>query len=287
MLLVPCLIFLRLEVVDLPVPEAALAGSIVSICILGWLLYRWRDDISSRIRELKNNSAGAYQIGSAVLAVLGLSLIAAVFKNLPAGLLTAWLIIKVRERIGRLKLMQRDLVIESQAEVALQLISALYENNRDLMKSIKEAADCIQPPLADELKLTVAEYAAGGSLLKALQNLADRVDNREINVFVKGVVLSEQYGTDTVQVVQNVSSVISDRITLREELRNEMRGQVFNIAIFLTAIPVVVTILMVFFPDARQVLTSTMLGKGVIDFMIVIEYIAWRFGTGQEVIRGL
>lgn len=267
--------------------EAVLAGSVVSISMLGWLFYRWKDDIRRCIRGFQKGSARGYHTGSIILAVLGLGFMVAVFNNLPAGVLAAFLIIKVRVRLGKLKRIKRNAIIESQAEVALQLISALYENNGDLMKSIKEAADCIQPPLADELKLTVAEYAAGGSLLKVLQNLASRVDNREINVFVKGVILSEQYGTDTVQVVQNVSSVISDRITLYEELKNEMRGQAFNIAIFLIAIPVAVTILMVFFPAARQVLTGTLLGKVVIDFMMVIEYIAWRFSTGQEVIREL
>lgn len=261
--------------------ELALTGGIVTILLLTVLFYWWRGDIKEYLNS-QYDPGRSKQAKLGLLAFLLLMLMGLFFKNWPAGILAVCLVIIGNKRRDSLKRSRDNVIIEGQAEVALQLIAALYENNRDIIKSLDDAADCIQPPLSEELKFTVAEYNAGGSPLQALENLAQRVDNRDIRAFVKGVILSEQYGTDTVQVVQDVSMMISDRITLRGEVKNEIRGQTFNITVFLFAIPVIITVLLIFFPDARPVFTEKAIGKFVMVLMLLVEYFAWHFATGQE-----
>ncbi len=180
----------------------------------------------------------------------------------------------------------RNLVIERQSEVALQLISSFYKNTGDIMSALKEAADCIQPPLADELRESVSQYATNKSALTALQDLAARINDRNMSIFVNAVILSERYGTDTAQIIDDLSKKISCRISLRDELKNEVKGQSITIKIFFFALPVLTAILMLV-PDVRQVLTASPIGLVIINGLMLVEYWAWYSTTDEEVVNKL
>ena len=111
----------------------------------------------------------------------------------------------------------------------------------------------------------------------------ERVDNRDFEILCKGIMLSEKYGTDTTAVVREVAEIIRDRIVLREELKNELRGQKLTIDVFLIAIPVVAALLYIFSPEARHTITSTTVGKVIMMILVCIEYAAWRLTRGQWV----
>lgn len=263
--------------------EPLVAGVATSSLILVWLFYRWQDEILILWNDYKRERGQLVNIG---LSVILFMLFLLVFNNLLAAVLAVVLFYLTIKRRDELKKQARGQVIESQAEVALQLIASFYENTGDIMKALKEAADCIKPPLADELKLTVAQYNANTAPLKALQNLADRINDKDMNIFVNAVILSERYGTNTGQIIEEISHKISERISLRDELKNEAWGESITLKIFSFVLPVM-TILLMFIPDIRQVLVGTFLGKGIIIVLLCVEYYAWSFATNQEVINSL
>ncbi len=263
--------------------EPIIAGVATSSLILGWLIYRWQEDIRIFLEEYKEEKKKLLHF---LIATGFFFLFHVVFRNSIAGIISAILFFLIIRKREELKEQERNRVIESQAEVALQLIASFYENTGDIMAALKETADCIQPPLADELRLTVIEFNANIAPLKAIQNLADRVNNKDINIFVNAVILSERYGTDTAQVIEDVSNKIAERITLRDELKNEAWGQSIQLKIFFLALPIV-TILLMLVPDVREVLTTSLIGKGIIILLLLIMYYAWSFATNQEVINEL
>lgn len=254
--------------------ESIIAGAATSGVILVWLLYHWQKDIKRKQLLL-------------FIIIIGLfSLFLFVFKNPVASVLSVILFGLYLRRKREITERERNRVIESQAEVALQLIASFYENTGDIMTALKEAADCIQPPLADELKLAVTQFNVNKSPLLALQDLAKRLNDRDMNIFANAVILSERYGTDTAKIVEDVSKKISHRISLRGELKNEVRGQSVTIKIFFFTLPVLTAVLM-FIPDVRQVLITSPVGLLIINVLLVIEYCAWYFSTDQEVIDQL
>mgnify|MGYP001164258594 CR=1 FL=1 len=267
-------------------PEFIIAGVTTTVLIIVWLLIQWQNELIKWIRIQNHSPTDKSKLITASISIGIFIILLVVFKNPLAGALGSFLTLLYRRRSRELERGNKNAQIEEQAEVALQLITALYENNHDLVRSIDQAGDCIQPPLSDELKRTVTEYYAGKPAMESLKDFADRVNNRDIDVFVKGVTLSEQYGTDTSQVIHDVSSIMADRITLREELRNEMKGQSLTITIFLSVLPLV-TIGAMCFPEMRQVLVDTSLGKSVITLMILMEYIAWHFTHRQAEVDAL
>ncbi|CFX15334.1 Type II secretion system F domain [Syntrophomonas zehnderi OL-4] len=258
--------------------EFVIAGAATSIGILSWLLYRWQNDFNSQLLK-KQTLYGLIAAGLFFLLLL-------VFKNPVAGVLAVVLMGLCLKRRRELAKKARNRIIENQAEVALQLIASFYDNTGDIMTALKEAADCIQPPLADELRLTVTQYNANKAPLLALQDMAERIDDRDISIFVNAVILSERYGTDTAQVIKDVSRKISHRISLRDELKNEVWGQGMTIRIFFIVLPVLTAALMLI-PDIRQVLINGMGGKIIINVLLLVEYCAWYFSTNQEVIDQL
>ncbi|WP_258359096.1 type II secretion system F family protein [Moorella sulfitireducens] len=177
--------------------------------------------------------------------------------------------------------------IDEQAQAALQMIASLYDTTGDLVRAIEGAANCTPSPMREELIKTLVEYRLGGSLPDALASFAERADNRDIDIFIKAVTLSEKYGTNTAEVVAEIARVIRDRITLREELKSEVRGQGLTINLFLLFLPLTALSLLYFSSEARHVIIATFFGKAVMCFIILVEFLAWYFTRGMGVVEEL
>ena len=216
------------------------------------------------------------------LAALGVcAFVAALLKNpVAAGLLVICFILYRKQAIV-LKRKEIQQKIDAQAEIALQMIAALYSTMGDMIRALEATSKSVGEPLSGEILRTVMEYRAGKTLNRALLEFAERTNNRDIDVFVKGVLLSEKYGTKTEDVVLDVAGIIRDRITLREEVKNEMKGQSLVINLFLSAIPIALVGSLLFLPDARYTLTETTGGKFLTCFLIVLEYVAWHVSRGM------
>lgn len=266
-------------------PEIIFISIAITLTLLSWWVVTNMNDILKLTSHLKNlpnmDTPERRNIITVIIMLITISVLTYFFNNIAAGILAAIFIFLYRRKNKQLESIKKNTLIDQQAEVGLQIISSLYEAKGDLIAAIKGASECIQPPLADELRYAIVEFSTGLSPMEVLQNLADRVENRDINIFVKGVVLSEKYGTSTAEVIKNVGEVITDRISLREEVKNEMRGQKLTINIFLISIPVVTILITAFLPDAREIIINTMMGKILIMFAITIEYLGWYFTSGQ------
>ncbi|MGI9951440.1 type II secretion system F family protein [Moorellaceae bacterium AZ2] len=221
-----------------------------------------------------------------LLAVAGFGIGVAI-NNAAAAVLIAIFVVLYRKEKVEVDFQQYRAALDEQAETALQMIASLYETTGDLIRAIDGAKDCTASPMRDELIRTLAEYRAGASLSEALQSWAERADNRDINIFVRAVTLSEKYGTDTAEVVSEVAQVIRDRILLREELKSEVRGQRLTVNLFLLFLPLVAAALMFFSPEARHVITETIFGKAVMCFVICVEFASWHFTRSAGVVEEL
>lgn len=286
--------------------EIKLAALLAALAVGAFFLYLNRVGLYRRLDEYKRKliysearkgsvwhmldrtgrSRACFAAVSAATAVAGLAIGLAINNPVAAVMMASFGVLACRKQV-ELSLRARQRLIDEQAETALQMIASLYETTGDLVRAVEGAAGCTASPMRDELMRTAVEYRAGKSLADALEGLAVRTDNRDVEVFVKGVVVSEKYGTDTAGVVTDVAGVIRDRIVLREELINEMRGQKLTVNVFLLLLPAVAVVMILFSQDARHTITSTFLGRTLICFMILVEFGSWYLTRNQGVVEEL
>ncbi|WP_031516950.1 type II secretion system F family protein [Desulfofalx alkaliphila] len=225
-------------------------------------------------------------IVTSLLAVAGFG-IGIVLNNIVAAFLMAFFAVKFRQKQTSNKFLARKAVIDEQVDTALQMIASLNETTNDLIYSIEKAADTTANPIRDELKRTVAEYKAGKNLNEALLSLAERTDNRDLDVFVKSVMLSEQFGTNTSEVITDISKIIRDRVILREEVKNELKGQKLTTSIFLIGLPMVAGGLIIFIEQARATLTQTLVGKALLVISLTVWFVSWYVTSSQRLVGDL
>ncbi len=220
---------------------------------------------------------------SAVVGVLGFLAGALFLNNIVAGIMLAVC----------LPLFIRDLIevrykkylshVDEQAETMLLMCSSLYKTRKDIVEALAQTAECLPDPMRYEVAVTVGKYRAGKPLDQALLSFAERIQNKDIEVFARGIILSEHYGTDTGEVLKGVSATINDRIMLREELKNELQGQSLTIAILLALAPALLVLSMFLISQVRNSITQTLPGKILVCAVIAVEYVAWRIASSRGV----
>jgi uncharacterized BrkB/YihY/UPF0761 family membrane protein len=99
--------------------------------------------------------------------------------------------------------------------------------------------------------------------------------------------MAELFGRETEHVVESTAEIIRKRIELREDLRNETTMQRWIIYIFLLALPVAFTALWLYYPSAREILTHTMLGQGLMAAVVFIEFGAWYLSRKRGLVDSL
>ncbi|KJS75622.1 MAG: hypothetical protein JL56_07310 [Desulfotomaculum sp. BICA1-6] len=182
---------------------------------------------------------------------------------------------------------KRKAVIDEQAEVALQMLAGLYQVTGDLVDTLKKVSQSAASPLKEEIQQVIAEYNAGKDLSVALKDFAYRVDNRDIELFVHGVILSEHYGTDTSRVIKHIAEIIRSRLLLRDELKAETMGQSMTINLFLLLVPLAAAAIWIFSPTSKEVLTQSAAGKIVLSIVAAVEFIAWYLTRKKGVVEEL
>ncbi|HBV99336.1 MAG: hypothetical protein JL50_21615 [Peptococcaceae bacterium BICA1-7] len=182
----------------------------------------------------------------------------------------------------------RKTLMDEQAELVLQIVAGLYKSNgKDMIRAIHDVIPSTRPPIRDELDRVIMDNNLGKPLNECLKELAEKSDNPDIEVFVDGVVMAELFGRETEHVVESTAEIIRKRIELREDLRNETTMQRWIIYIFLLALPVAFTALWLYYPSAREILTHTMLGQGLMAAVVCIEFGAWYLSRKRGLVDSL
>src|SRR5262249_61750815 len=99
-------------------------------------------------------------------------------------------------------------------------------------------ADETPEPLGSEFKKLVEDLSLGSTVGEALHDLGDRVPLLDLRFFSTGVILQRETGANIVAVMENLSTVIRERLQLRARLRAHTAQQRFS-ATLLCSLPVV------------------------------------------------
>lgn len=103
---------------------------------------------------------------------------------------------KARKRLGEIDRRLPDLI---------DLLTVMVEAGLSFSSSLRNAAPEFDPPLSDELRLTLQEQTMGLGIDEALANMAERADTPAMRSFVRAMAQGERMGISTGQIMRALS----------------------------------------------------------------------------------
>lgn len=164
---------------------------------------------------------------------------------------------------------------------AVVLMTATIRSGFALRQAMQVVADEMPNPVAEEFKITLSEINMGLSQDEALSNLAKRMPNEDLDLFVTAVLIQADIGGDLSSVLEKISSTIRERVQIRNEV-GALTAQGKMSGIMVAALPVFILIAISSLnPHYTDPLFHTQMGQMILLAAVVME------GIGGLVIRKL
>jgi tight adherence protein B len=136
-----------------------------------------------------------------------------------------------------IKRQRRMRQIEGMLPEAIDLFTRAMRAGHNIHSGLEVLATETYEPLAGEFKKLIEELSLGSTVEQALHSLGDRVPLLDMRFFATGVILQRETGANIVAVMENLSTVIRERLQLRARLRSHTAQQRFSAAL-LCGLPV-------------------------------------------------
>ncbi|MER6550374.1 type II secretion system F family protein [[Kitasatospora] papulosa] len=172
-----------------------------------------------------------YVVGSvAAFWLIAASLLASFFGPL-AGLAALW---GANTFLNWHRTKRTEAFISQLPEISRVLANATHAGLA-LRTSIAMAADELESPAGDELRVVADQLGVGRTLDDALGELAERLPSRELVVLVSTLILSNRAGGQVVSSLRNLTVTLEER----KETRREVRTQLSQINATAYAVPAI------------------------------------------------
>lgn len=189
---------------------------------------------------------------------------------------------------------RRRLIMQNQFRDALNSIMASLKAGLSINSALIKCADDLERlysytkdrPMLEEFIKIKKDLIIGLPVEEALNGFKERTDMEDIDDFVNSVTVVRQKGGNLVEVMENVVRMITDKITIKNEIAILTTGKRLESKI-ITFIPIVIVIVLsVIAPNYMKPLYSSLVGKIliVIGLMLLLaNYFIGRRITNIEV----
>lgn len=176
-----------------------------------------------------------------------------------------------RKRKEKLNLQFRDALnsIMGSLKAGLSINSAIVKCFDDLQKVYSHQKEKY---MVEEFKKIKNDLSIGISVDDALRKFKQRLGMEDVDDFVNAVIIVRQKGGNMLEIMENVTKMISDKITVKNEIKVVTAQKKYEARI-LTIVPVLLVILLsIFSPEYMKPLYGTVLGKIliVLGFVLLI-----------------
>lgn len=175
---------------------------------------------------------------------------------------------RTEEFIGQLPELARILANATSAGLALRTALGM-------------AAEELDAPAGDELKVVISQLAVGRSVDDALGELAERLPSRELVVLVTTLILANRAGGTLVASLRNLTETLEERKETRREVRTmlaEVNATAFTVPVLGLGAMLMMNSMM---PGALERVTGSLIGQFAILVAVAL------FAAGFFVIRRL
>lgn len=208
-------------------------------------------------------------VGLAVYVAFGLFgmslFLLRVLLSFACGALPVMYILRVRKK--------RMMKFEEQLPDAIDLFNRSMKAGHNIQSGLETIAGETFDPTRMEFKKVIEEIALGSPLEDALHHLGRRMPIIDLKFFITGLILQRQTGANMVQVLDNLSLLIRERLNLAAKMHAATAQQRFSAGL-LCAMPIVVGLgFWVLKPEYIRLLYTDDTGSKFLTYAIVSEII--------------
>ncbi|MEZ5352060.1 MAG: type II secretion system F family protein [Bryobacteraceae bacterium] len=176
----------------------------------------------------------------------------------------AFVLYKRSARIGK---------FETQLPDAIDLFNRSMKAGHTIHSGLETIANETSDPIRMEFKKVVEELGLGSQIDAALLNLGKRIPLIDLKFFITGLILQRQTGADMVEVLENLSLLIRERLNMAAKMKAHTSQQRLSAGI-LCALPVLLgTVFWIMRPEMMNMLVTDDTGKIFFTYGIVSEII--------------
>ncbi len=259
---------------------AAMVGLAVAVVSYGLLAdprsplrTRWRALVArydAEVRRLFLTTTGR-RIASMQVAFVGLFGVLGLALGSMAFLLLAALGVVAPRVYFQRQWLHRMTQIEKQLDGWLLLLANALKSTAAIPEALAASATLVEPPIRQELELTLREMRLGSSLSEALEAMAARLGSRTVTAAISTLLIGQRTGGDVPRILDESASTLREMARLEAVLRAktaEGRAQIGLIA----AMPFLVAGgLFALDPEWLAPLTTSFIGQ----VMLAIAVVSW------------
>jgi tight adherence protein B len=137
---------------------------------------------------------------------------------------------------------KRQRTIALQLPETLDFLSRILRAGHSLSTGLQMMGEELPDPLAGEFRRCYSQHSLGQSLEITLKEMAGRIESTDFAFFVTAVLIQRQTGGDLSVVLNNISSMVRDRIRLQQNVKAKTAEGRFT-GYILVAFPAVMFVL--------------------------------------------
>jgi tight adherence protein B len=213
------------------------------------------------IRFVSSHSAtgGGYTIETSSLIFIHL-LISVALGSAPVAY-----VLRVRSR--------RLAKFEQQLPDAIDLFTRTMRAGHNIHSGLETIAHETADPVRMEFRKLMEELALGSQVEPALHGLGKRVPLIDLKFFITSLILQRQTGANMVQVLENLSTLVRERLNMAEKMKAHTAQQRFSAGL-LCGLPLVVGIGFWFLkPEYMRLLWTDPVGSKFFTYAIISEIV--------------
>jgi tight adherence protein B len=163
--------------------------------------------------------------------------------------------------------------MEQQLPEAIDLFNRSMKAGHNIHSGLETIASETTDPVRMEFKKVMEELALGSQLEAALHNLGKRAPLVDLKFFIIGLILQRQTGANMVEVLDNLSALVRERLNLVEKMKAATAQQRFSAGL-LCVMPIVVGFgFWILKPEYITLLYTDETGSKFLTYAIVSEII--------------
>jgi tight adherence protein B len=162
---------------------------------------------------------------------------------------------------------------EEQLPDAIDLFTRTMRAGHNIHSGLETIANETNDPVKMEFKKLMEELALGSQVEPALHGLGKRVPLIDLKFFVTSLILQRQTGANMVAVLEGLSALVRERLTMAAKLKAHTAQQRFSAGL-LCVLPIVVGLgCYIFNPDYIRPLWTDPTGSKFLTYAIISEIV--------------
>lgn len=219
---------------------------------------------------------------TSVRRFLLLTLVLAAAASIGAGMLmqsVAWALLSgaiagaVPPLVLNARWARRQRVLSDQLTDALDFLARALRAGHGLSTGFQMMGDELPEPIATQFRRCYQQHALGTPLEEAMTQMAGRIDSTDFAFFVTAVLIQRQTGGDLSEVLDNISTMVRNRIRLQQHTQ-ALTAEGRLSGYILLALPPALFVFMLFRkPDYAGLLLFTSLGRMMLISVIGLQVV--------------